>query len=94
MVDDIEFDSKKEAYRYKDLKLLLKSGEIGLLQLQVPYELNDGGTHSLKYIADFVYMDARTGQKVVEDCKGMRTTIYKKKKKLMKKIYGIKILET
>lgn len=38
-VDGIEFASKKEARRYQDLVLLLKSGEITDLQLQVPYEL-------------------------------------------------------
>jgi len=94
VVDEIEFDSIKEANRYKELKILRKIGAIAFLELQVPFELNDGGTHSLKYIADFVYTDSVTGQKVVEDCKGMRTSIYKKKKRLMKKVHGIEILET
>jgi len=76
------------------LQLLLKAGEIGFLKLQVEYELNDGGTHSLKYIADFVYVDARTGKTIVEDCKGMRTATYKKKRRLMKKLFNITILET
>lgn len=93
-VDDIEFDSIKEANRYKELRLLAKVGKIGLLELQVPYELNAGGTHSLKYIADFVYYDSNTGEKIVEDCKGYRTKEYKKKRRLMKKIYGIIIKET
>lgn len=39
MVDGIVFDSKKEAYRYQELSLLLKSGEISDLQLQVKYQL-------------------------------------------------------
>lgn len=92
-IDGIVFDSKKEAKRYKELQLLLKAGVIGLLQLQVPYELNEGGSHSLKYVADFVYIRTDTGEKVVEDTKGFRTTIYKKKRKLMKKIHGIEIRE-
>lgn len=94
VVDEIKFASKREADRYKELQLLLKAGEIGFLKLQVPYELNEGGSYSYKYIADFVYVDARTGATIVEDCKGARTAVYKKKRKLMKKIYGIKILET
>ena len=94
IVDDIEFDSEKEAKRYGDLKLLLKTGEIGLLELQVKFELNESGSHSLKYLADFVYIDARTGEKIVEDCKGFRTREYLKKRRLMKKIYGIIIKET
>ena len=93
-VNGIMFDSIKEANRYKELLLLLKAGHIGLLQLQVPFELNQGGTHSLKYIADFVYMDAATGQRVVEDAKGYRTKEYKNKKRLMAKIHNIKIKET
>ena len=92
-VNGIVFDSKKEANRYKELLLLLKAGAIGILQLQVPYELNEGGSHSLKYIADFVYVDAMTGQTIVEDAKGYRTKEYLKKKRLMKKVHNIKIKE-
>lgn len=92
-VNGIVFDSKKEANRYKELLLLLKAGQIGILQLQVPYELNEGGSHSLKYIADFVYVDAMTGQTIVEDAKGYRTKEYLKKKRLMKKVHNIKIKE-
>lgn len=92
-VDGITFDSAKEANRYKELKLLLKAGEIGLLELQVPFELNPGGTHSLKYVADFVYVISKTGERIVEDVKGMRTREYKKKRRLMLKVHGIKINE-
>lgn len=92
-VDGIVFDSEKEALRYGELKLMLKGGIIGLLELQVPYELNPGGTHSLKYIADFVYIVRATGEKVVEDAKGHRTQVYLKKRRLMKKVHGIIIKE-
>jgi hypothetical protein len=93
-IDGILFDSEREAKRYGELKLLRKAGEIGLIEIQVPFELNEGGTHSLKYIADFVYYNAKTGEKIVEDAKGFRTAIYKKKKRLMLKVHGIKIKET
>lgn len=46
------------------------------------------------YVADFVYTDERTGEKVVEDNKGFRTDVYKIKKKLMYDRYGILIKET
>ena len=39
VVDGITFDSKKEATRYRELKLLEDAGEIEKLQLQVPFEL-------------------------------------------------------
>lgn len=92
-VDGIVFDSAKEAGRYKELLLLRKAGLIGIIQLQVPYELNDGGRHSLRYIADFVYVDAVTGKTVVEDVKGFRTREYLKKKRLMLKVHNIEITE-
>lgn len=38
-IDGITFDSKKEAYRYKELKLLQKAGEISDLRPQVKYIL-------------------------------------------------------
>lgn len=92
--EGIVFDSKKEYLRYRELLLLLKAGEIGFLELQVPYELNQGGTHSIKYIADFVYVDSKSGKRIVEDCKGFRTEVYKKKCRLMKKLHNISVLET
>jgi hypothetical protein len=39
VIDGIEFDSKKEARRYRELKLLEKAGEIKDLQMQVKYIL-------------------------------------------------------
>lgn len=94
VVDDIVFDSVKEAKRYRVLKMLRKSGLIAYLKTQVEFELNEGGTHSLKYVADFCYTNAKTGEYVVEDTKGFLTREYKKKRRLMMKVHGIKILET
>lgn len=39
IIDGISFDSRKEAKRYQELKLLEKSGEISDLRLQVEYVL-------------------------------------------------------
>lgn len=89
-VEGMKFDSKKEAKRYKELRLLLKSGEIGFLARQVQYELNEGGSHSLIYIADFQYT-TKEGELIVEDVKGVLTREFKKKRMLMKKIHGIDI---
>ena len=38
-IDGIEFDSRKEARRYQELKLLEKAGKISNLEMQVPFEL-------------------------------------------------------
>lgn len=94
VIDGIQFDSKKEGKRYGQLKMKRRAGLIGLLRMQVYYELNPGGEFSLKYKADFVYWDLEKDCEVVEDCKGLQTPEYKKKKKLMLKIHGIKIFET
>ena len=38
-IDGISFDSRKEARRYQELKLLEKAGRISNLEMQVPFEL-------------------------------------------------------
>ena len=92
-VDGEHLDSKREAKRWSELLLLLRTGQIHQLARQVHYELNAGGTHSLLYKADFVYQDKRTGETVVEDAKGFKTKEYKKKRNLMLKVWGITVIE-
>lgn len=91
-VDGFVFDSKREANRYLELKLLEAAGEIQDLILQPCFELRvQGGKVVGKYFADFKY---RTGMKVViEDAKGCRTDVYRLKKKIVEAVYGIKIVE-
>lgn len=43
--------------------------------------------NAVKYIADFTYIDNRTGYKIVEDSKGFRTKDYIIKRKLFKYFY-------
>lgn len=45
------------------------------------------------YVADFVYIDHRTNERVVEDTKGVKTKDYIIKRKLMLYIHHIKIKE-
>lgn len=87
-VDGIKFDSRKEATHYGQLKMLLRSKVIKELKLQPAYVLQEGfidkgGTkhRPLTYVADFEYIDEK-GKLRVEDCKGMKTDVYKIKKKL------------
>ena len=93
-VDGITFDSRKEASRYTELKLLSQSGEIRELRRQVPFELipKRGKLRAIRYIADFVYADNH-GNDIVEDVKGMKTQVYKLKKRMMLEKYGIEIQE-
>lgn len=100
VVDDIAFDSRKEAGRYLVLKGMEEDGLIEGLRRQVRYELvpafDVDGKHyrPVYYVADFVYMDNETGKEVVEDVKGMRTDVYKLKSKLFARRYGMTIRET
>jgi len=92
-IDGHKFPSKKEAGRYLILRQNKTLGLLKDFRLQVPYELNSGGTYSYRYIADFVYIDTLTGLEIVEDAKGYRTREYRKKFKLMQKVHGITIKE-
>ncbi len=93
-VDGITFASKKEASRYRQLKLMERAKAIQDLQMQVKFPLIKKSKYGreIKYIADFTYYD--NGQLVVEDTKGYRTDVYKLKKRLMAEIYNIEIKET
>lgn len=92
-VDGIAFDSKKEAKRYQELKLLERGGVISDLDYQVKFELipKQEGERPCYYVADFVYTE--NGKKVVEDVKGFRTDVYKLKRKLMLLVHSIRIKE-
>lgn len=86
--DDRTFDSKKERDYYLTLKSLERLGIIKDIELQVKFELQPSFMYhgetirTINYIADFVYTDAKTGNKIVVDVKGYRTKEYKIKKKL------------
>lgn len=94
VVDGIKFDSKKEAERYKELKALERVGKIERLELQPRFTLMDGfryegkAVRKIEYVADFLYRDLSTLELVVEDVKGVKTDVYKLKKKLFLKHYG------
>lgn len=99
VVDGIEFDSRREADRYAELKLLQRAGKITDLMRQVTYVLiprqkkpSGGYERPVTYTADFVYID-RDGHTVVEDVKGVKTQQYIIRRKLMLREYGIEIRE-
>ena len=58
-IDGITFDSKKEAKRYTELKLLEKAGHITHLELQPEYQITINGAKICKYKADFRYFTVR-----------------------------------
>lgn len=91
-IDGKKFDSKHESRDYLKLKSMEDSGIISNLQTQVSFELQpkyttkDGrNIRAITYRADFVY--ERDGQTYVQDSKGMRTDVYKLKRKMFEYRY-------
>lgn len=88
VIDEITFDSKSEARRYEELKLLEKGGAIKNLSLQPRFLLQEGFVNihtgnkerAIEYVADFMYSEG--SETIVEDCKGFKTSDYKIKRKL------------
>lgn len=109
IVDGIEFDSRKEAARYKELKLLEAAGEISNLEMQVKFVLIPtqrepdfvgvrGGIKKGKVIEKECsyladFVYIRDGEVIVEDTKGIKTKDYIIKRKLMLYLLGIRIQE-
>lgn len=101
VIEGIKFDSQKEGNRYKELKLMEKSGIISDLRLQVKFELqpsyklNGKTIRGISYIADFVYV-TKENEEVVEDVKpskNFQTEVYKIKKKIFMYKYKKEITE-
>ncbi|PBB75190.1 hypothetical protein CK227_10385 [Mesorhizobium sp. WSM4308] len=92
VIDGIRFASKKEAYRYCELKLLEKAGEISGLRLQPRYPLTVNGLHVATYVSDFEYTDKNSNRLVTEDAKGVRTRDFINKAKLFHALYGREVL--
>lgn len=107
-VQGIQFDSKKEAARFKELQLMERAGQIQDLQRQVKYVLLpaqyrqffDKKAHRWKNRCverEVCYIAdfvyEQDGKIVVEDTKGFKTKDYIIKRKLMLYIHNIQIKE-
>jgi hypothetical protein len=96
-LDGHRFDSKREANRYAELKLLQMGGKVRGLKRQVRFRIDVHDEHICDYIADFCYEELRKDGlwwSVVEDVKGMKTEVYKLKRRLMLAVHNVQILET
>ena len=94
VVDGITFDSKKEAKRYSELKMMEKASIIATLRLQPEFKCMVKGKKVCTYKADFEYLmvdeegpDGQIGYYIVEDVKGFKTPVYRLKKKLVEACY-------
>ena len=98
VVEGIWFDSAKEARRWQELRLLEQAGEIRGLERQPEYSLDISGGKVGVYRGDFRYLERTAeggwGSVVVEDVKGIKTPVYRLKKRLLKALYAIDVRET
>ena len=100
------FDSGRELARWQELELMQKAGAITCLRRQVAFVLAESVTlpdehgnqrkkPDMRYIADFVYCDAKIGRDIVEDAKSphLRTNpVFRLKMHLMKLRHGIEVV--
>ena len=96
VADGIKFDSKLEAERYSQLKMMERAGVIRDLELQPEYELipsfrKNGKTwRRTLYKADFRYILAEDDSYIIEDVKGSTaviTDVFRLKQKLFEYKY-------
>lgn len=95
LFQDIQFDSRKESNRYQELLWMQQAGQICNLELQPRYDLVVNSHKLGFYKADFRYEEVATGAVITEDVKSpvTRTPVYMLKKKLVKALYGVEIVE-
>lgn len=100
VVDGINFQSIREAERYKQLKIAEKCGAIKNLEMQKKFVLLPAQyidkkcvEKSVSYYADFYYYDTYLNEYVCEDVKGVKTKEYILKRKMMLYFYKIRIVE-
>lgn len=102
----LTFDSKKEARYFDELVIRQQAGEIRNLKLQPEFTLQEAFTtpegtriQAIRYRADFSYEEPvhdETGTHWiirVIDAKGVRTDVYRMKRKWFRSIYGYDITE-
>ena len=104
IIDGHKFDSKKEGRRYEELRDMEEAGLITDLELQprfswtTTYSANDRTMTSNRffYKADFLYFCSEN-KIVVEDVKGYKFgpayATFKRKRKIVEHLYGIRIIE-
>ena len=96
-IEGIRFDSRAEANRWQELKLLERAGLIRDLQRQVTYELIPGVKFegalrrqpALRLIVDFTYTER--DKLILEDVKGVVTPMFTLKRHILKALFGLDV---
>lgn len=94
IINGEKFDSRGEARRWQDLRLMEKAGEITNLTRQVKYDMVVNGVKICTFVPDFEY--TKGGQLVTEDfkSKATMTPTFRLKAKLFKALYNREVLIT
>lgn len=96
VVDGVSYASKKEARRAGELALLERAGEIRFIRHQPSFPLDVNGHHVCTYIADFAYVRTADDVQVIEDVKSpitRKNPVYRLKKKLLRAVHNLEIVE-
>ena len=96
-----KYRSQRERDRHQELLLMQRAGLIAGVCREVAFVLAPGvkiegekrARPALRYFADFVFSDVRSGLVVVQDAKGMQTPAYRIKKHLMATVHGVHVQE-
>jgi hypothetical protein len=93
VIDGRKFPSKVEGRRYVELKRQQDAGLISDLKCQPRFKIAHPvtGAHICVYVGDFLYR--RGGTEIIEDVKGIRTDVYVLKRKMMRVLNGLHIIE-
>lgn len=87
-VGNAKFSSKKEAKHWEELLLARSSGALLFALRQVPFHHSSG----VRYVVDFVEF-WKDGDVKFVDVKGLKTPMYKVKKKMIEAEFPITITE-
>ena len=95
--EGIYWASKREEKAWHELKIRERKGEIWQLKRQVPFELcvpiqrGEGVAHVADIVIDFIFIE--NSKLRAQDSKGVRTPLFKLKKKMFEAQYGILLEE-
>ena len=88
------FDSRAEASRYQELRLMEKANAIHALEVHPTFYFSINNVSLGYYKADFQYWE--NGRRIVEDVKSEATRklpVFRLKKKMMLALHGIEVQE-
>jgi hypothetical protein len=91
VVDNIGFDSKREAARYNELKLMRNANLISSIDVHPVYSIYVKDIKVCDVVLDFAYTVFKDSVPVHEDVKGKDNALSQLKRKMVEAYYGFKV---